>query len=165
MPIAGLSLVLHFKRIQDGRMMTMTVFYIGGRPPALSIWPIMLFTYKSTKGCTYKSQMSATKLGNKRKDRMILKAKFGGYRTKNSSNQTRKLNYRNLLPSIPAIQHNVKLVRKSTKPKFTCQYLETQRSMQLFSPMFSSDSLYLKQNCIVMDIVSFKGETLTLYQV
>lgn len=25
----------------------------------------------------------------------------------------------------------------------TCQYLETQRSMQLFSPIFSSDSLYL----------------------
>nr|ACU13545.1 unknown [Glycine max] len=25
----------------------------------------------------------------------------------------------------------------------TCQYFETQRSMQLFSPIFSSDSLYL----------------------
>lgn len=29
---------------------------------------------------------------------------------------------------------------------FTCQYFETHRSMQLFSPIFSSESLYLLEN-------------------
>jgi hypothetical protein len=39
---------------------------------------------------------------------------------------------------------SIKLLIVEVSESLTCQYLETQRSMQLFSPMFSSASLYLR---------------------